>query len=91
MTTFGLVFLAALALATGTKLWLAMRHLGHIRRHRDAFFVDRLDGYFRRLLLAGGRRMHHGNGEQQKRVPNIMKRVMRCHDFGSEREARHAT
>jgi predicted thioesterase len=21
------------------------------------------------------------------RVPNIMKRVMRCHDFGSEREA----
>jgi tripartite-type tricarboxylate transporter receptor subunit TctC len=24
-------------------------------------------------------------------VPNIMKRAMRCHDFGSEREARHAT
>jgi STE24 endopeptidase len=36
MQTFSLVFLAALALATGTKLWLAMRHLDHIRRHRDA-------------------------------------------------------
>src|ERR1700694_4146748 len=36
MHTFTVVFLAALALATGVKLWLAMRHLGHIRRHRDA-------------------------------------------------------
>jgi STE24 endopeptidase len=36
MQTFSLVFIAALALATGTKLWLAMRHIGHIRRHRDA-------------------------------------------------------
>jgi STE24 endopeptidase len=36
MQTFGFVFLAALALATGTKLWLATRHLDHIRRHRDA-------------------------------------------------------
>jgi STE24 endopeptidase len=36
MPTFSLVFLAALALATATKLWLAMRHLGHIQRHRDA-------------------------------------------------------
>ncbi|MEO8443096.1 MAG: M48 family metallopeptidase [Betaproteobacteria bacterium] len=36
MQTFSLVFLAALALATGTKLWLAMRHLDHIRHHRDA-------------------------------------------------------
>jgi STE24 endopeptidase len=36
MQTFSLVFLAALALATGTKLWLARRHLDHIRRHRDA-------------------------------------------------------
>src|SRR5579862_5209422 len=35
MHTFSLVFLAALALATGTKLWLAVRHLEHIRRHRD--------------------------------------------------------
>jgi len=36
MQTFSLVFLAALALATGTKLWLARRHLDHIGRHRDA-------------------------------------------------------
>ena len=36
MQTFSLVFLAALALATETKLWLAMRHLDHIRRHRNA-------------------------------------------------------
>ena len=35
MQTFTLVFLAALALATATKLWLARRHLDHIRRHRD--------------------------------------------------------
>jgi STE24 endopeptidase len=40
MQTFSLVFLAALALATGTKLWLAMRHLDHIRRHRDAVPVE---------------------------------------------------
>src|SRR3954463_4444614 len=33
--TFSVVFLTALALATGTKLWLAMPHLGHIHRHRD--------------------------------------------------------
>ena len=36
MQTFSLVFLTALALATGTKLWLATRHFDHIRRHRDA-------------------------------------------------------
>jgi len=36
MQTFGLIFLGALALATGTKLWLALRHLTHIQRHRDA-------------------------------------------------------
>jgi hypothetical protein len=24
------------------------------------------------------------------RVPNLIKHAMRCHDFGSEREARHA-
>jgi STE24 endopeptidase len=35
MNNFSLVFLAALALATATKLWLAMRHLDHIKRHRD--------------------------------------------------------
>src|SRR5450759_4587530 len=35
MQTFTLVFLAALALATATRLWLSMRHLSHIQRHRD--------------------------------------------------------
>ena len=35
MHTFSLVFLAALALATATKWWLAMRHLAHIQRHRN--------------------------------------------------------
>jgi STE24 endopeptidase len=36
MQTFSLVFLAALALATAAKLWLALRHLSHIQHHRDA-------------------------------------------------------
>jgi STE24 endopeptidase len=36
MHTFTLVFLAALALATATRLWLGVRHLGHIQRHRNA-------------------------------------------------------
>lgn len=36
MHTFSLIFLAALALATGTKLWLARRHIAHVRRHREA-------------------------------------------------------
>jgi STE24 endopeptidase len=40
METFGFIFLAALALATGTKLWLATRHLDHIRRHREAVPVE---------------------------------------------------
>ncbi|MGH8647794.1 MAG: M48 family metallopeptidase [Burkholderiales bacterium] len=34
MNTFGAVFLAALALATATRLWLASRHVRHIRAHR---------------------------------------------------------
>ncbi|MGQ0750792.1 MAG: M48 family metallopeptidase [Betaproteobacteria bacterium] len=41
MTPFGLVFLAALALATGLRLWLGWRHIAHVRVHRarvpDAF------------------------------------------------------
>ena len=36
MPTFTLVFIAALALATATKVWLGMRHLHHIQRHRGA-------------------------------------------------------
>ena len=34
MSTFGIVFLAALALATATRLWLAARHAAHVRAHR---------------------------------------------------------
>ena len=40
MQTFSVVFLTALALATATKLWLALRHLGHIQRHRDRVPVE---------------------------------------------------
>ncbi|OGA52832.1 MAG: peptidase M48 [Betaproteobacteria bacterium RIFCSPLOWO2_12_FULL_62_13] len=36
MMTFGLVFLAALALATSVRLWLAWRHITHVRLHRAA-------------------------------------------------------
>ncbi|MGH7553643.1 MAG: M48 family metallopeptidase, partial [Longimicrobiales bacterium] len=43
-TVFGAVFLAALALATATRLWLASRQLSHVRAHRarvpDAFAAD---------------------------------------------------
>jgi STE24 endopeptidase len=34
MTTFSLVFLAALALATATRLWLGWRHVTHVTAHR---------------------------------------------------------
>ena len=34
--TFTWVFLVALALATGTRLWLAARQARHVRAHRDA-------------------------------------------------------
>ncbi|MGH8642257.1 MAG: M48 family metallopeptidase, partial [Burkholderiales bacterium] len=34
MHAFGIVFLAALALATATRLWLAARHLTYVRAHR---------------------------------------------------------
>jgi STE24 endopeptidase len=36
MTTFAILFLAALAIATGVRLWLAMRHVRHIRANRNA-------------------------------------------------------
>jgi STE24 endopeptidase len=36
MTPFGLVFLTALALATGLRLWLARRHILYIESHRAA-------------------------------------------------------
>ena len=35
MQTFTVVFLAALLLATLTRIWLAARHIRHIRAHRD--------------------------------------------------------
>ncbi|PWT71809.1 MAG: peptidase M48, partial [Proteobacteria bacterium] len=35
MTLFSIVFLIALAISTGTRLWLARRHIEHIRAHRD--------------------------------------------------------
>jgi STE24 endopeptidase len=35
MNAFTLLFLAALAAATGTRLWLAWRHVRHIQGHRD--------------------------------------------------------
>jgi STE24 endopeptidase len=42
--TFGIIFFAALAIATATRLWLAGRHVGHVRAHRgrvpDAFSAD---------------------------------------------------
>lgn len=34
MPAFGFAFLAALALATGVRLWLAQRHVSHITAHR---------------------------------------------------------
>ena len=35
MHTFTAIFLVALLLATATRLWLGIRHIGHIRAHRD--------------------------------------------------------
>ena len=36
MSTFSVLFLAALLIATGMRVWLATRHIRHIRAHRDA-------------------------------------------------------
>jgi STE24 endopeptidase len=35
MTAFGILFLAALILATATRLWLGWRHAHHVTAHRD--------------------------------------------------------
>ncbi|HKA42897.1 MAG TPA: M48 family metallopeptidase [Burkholderiales bacterium] len=35
MSSFGILFLAALALATATRLWLGLRHIGFVRNHRS--------------------------------------------------------
>jgi len=36
MSTFSVLFLAALLIATGMRLWLATRHVQHIQAHRNA-------------------------------------------------------
>src|SRR5580765_2760987 len=36
LNTFSWVFLAALATASATRLWLARRQMSHVRAHRDA-------------------------------------------------------
>src|SRR5262245_61844617 len=36
MHVFGIIFLAALATATATRLWLAARHLRHVGAHRHS-------------------------------------------------------
>jgi len=35
INTFSIAFLAALALVTATRLWLASRHVGHVQAHRE--------------------------------------------------------
>jgi STE24 endopeptidase len=40
MHAFGIAFLAALALATATRLWLAARHLAYVRAHRHSVPVE---------------------------------------------------
>ena len=49
---FTLVFLAALAVSTGLRLWLDLRHLRHVRAHRDAVPAD----FFGRIELADHRK-----------------------------------
>ena len=40
MSSFGLVFLAALALATATRLWLGWRHVSHVMAHREQVPIE---------------------------------------------------
>ncbi|MEN6586654.1 MAG: M48 family metallopeptidase, partial [Sulfuricella sp.] len=40
MPVFTLIFIAALFLTTAARLWLAQRHLRHVRSHRDAVPPD---------------------------------------------------
>jgi len=35
MNTFSYLFLIALACSIGVRLWLAMRHIAHVKKHRD--------------------------------------------------------
>ncbi len=46
MHAFTIAFLAALAVATATRLWLASRHVRHVMANRDAVpaeFAQRVD------------------------------------------------
>ncbi len=45
LNTFGIAFIAALAIAAATRLWLASRHIGHVQAHRErvpAEFADEI-------------------------------------------------
>jgi STE24 endopeptidase len=49
---FTLLFLAALAVSTGLRLWLDLRHLRHVRAHRDRVPAD----FFGRIELVDHRK-----------------------------------
>jgi STE24 endopeptidase len=49
---FTVVFLAALALSTGLRLWLDLRHLRHVRAHREQVPAD----FFGRIELVDHRK-----------------------------------
>jgi STE24 endopeptidase len=50
--TFTLIFVAALLLSTGLRLWLDLRHLRHVAAHRDAVPAD----FFGRIELVDHRK-----------------------------------
>ena len=50
--TFTLIFVAALLLSTGLRLWLDLRHLRHVTAHRDVVPAD----FFGRIELADHRK-----------------------------------
>ena len=49
---FTFLFLVALALSTGLRLWLDLRHLRHVRAHSDQVPAD----FFGRIELADHRK-----------------------------------
>ena len=55
MNTFTVVFLAALALATATRLWLGNRHIRHVRAHRTRV----PDGFADQITLAAHEKAAH--------------------------------
>ena len=50
--TFSLIFVAALLLSTGLRLWLDLRHLRHVAAHRDQVPAD----FFGRIELVDHRK-----------------------------------